>query len=36
MFDLSSSWMEGSCCELAAFGQARDGKRAGSRSSTGC
>ncbi len=27
MFDLSSSWMEGSCCELAAFGHSRDGKR---------
>ncbi|MGH3304537.1 MAG: IS1634 family transposase [Streptosporangiaceae bacterium] len=27
MFDLSSSWMEGSKCELAAFGHSRDGKR---------
>jgi Transposase DDE domain len=27
MYDLSSSWMEGSCCELAAFGYSRDGKR---------
>jgi hypothetical protein len=27
MFDLSSSWMEGSCCELAARGYSRDGKR---------
>ena len=27
MFDLSSSWMEGSHCELAAFGYSRDGKR---------
>ena len=27
MFDLSSSWMEGSCCELARFGHSRDGKR---------
>ncbi len=27
MFDLSSSWAEGSCCELAAFGHSRDGKR---------
>jgi len=27
MFDLSSSWMEGRCCELAAFGHSRDGKR---------
>ena len=27
MYDLSSSWMEGSCCGLAAFGYSRDGKR---------
>ena len=27
MFDLSSSWLEGSRCELAAFGHSRDGKR---------
>jgi hypothetical protein len=27
MFDLSSSWVEGSCCDLAAFGHSRDGKR---------
>jgi hypothetical protein len=27
MFDLSSSWVEGTCCELAAFGHSRDGKR---------
>jgi Transposase DDE domain len=27
MFDLSSSWVEGSCCPLAAFGHSRDGKR---------
>ena len=27
MFDLSSSWVEGSHCELAAFGHSRDGKR---------
>jgi hypothetical protein len=27
MFDLSSSWVEGKCCELAAFGHSRDGKR---------
>jgi len=27
MFDLSSSWVEGSKCELAAFGHSRDGKR---------
>src|SRR5258708_16136915 len=26
MFDLSSSWVEGSKCELAAFGHSRDGK----------
>jgi hypothetical protein len=27
MFDLSSSWVEGSSCELADFGHSRDGKR---------
>jgi hypothetical protein len=27
MYDLSSSWMEGTQCELAAFGYSRDGKR---------
>jgi hypothetical protein len=27
LFDLSSSWMEGSHCPLAAFGHSRDGKR---------
>jgi transposase len=27
MYDLSSSWMEGTGCELAAFGYSRDGKR---------
>jgi DDE family transposase len=27
MFDLSSSWVEGRCCELAAFGCSRDKKR---------
>src|SRR5258708_1875481 len=27
MFDLSSSWVEGSCCELAAVRHSRDGKR---------
>jgi Transposase DDE domain len=27
MFDLSSSWVEGSCCELAAYGYSRDGKK---------
>ena len=27
MFDLSSSWVEGTHCQLAAFGHSRDGKR---------
>jgi hypothetical protein len=27
LFDLSSSWVEGSHCELAVFGHSRDGKR---------
>ena len=27
LFDLSSSWVEGRCCGLAAFGHSRDGKR---------
>jgi hypothetical protein len=27
MFDLSSSWVEGRCCELAACGYSRDGKK---------
>ncbi len=27
MYDLSSSWVEGTCCELAAFGHSRDGER---------
>lgn len=27
MYDLSSSWVEGTECELAAFGHSRDGKR---------
>ena len=27
MFDLSSSWVEGRCCELAAYGYSRDGKK---------
>jgi hypothetical protein len=27
LFDLSSSWVEGRCCELAAFGHSRDGRR---------
>ena len=31
MFDLSSSWVEGAHCELAAFGYSRDGKRGKAR-----
>jgi hypothetical protein len=27
LFDLSSSWMEGRCCNLAALGYSRDGKK---------
>ena len=27
LFDLSSSWVEGACCELAARGYSRDGKK---------
>ena len=27
LFDLSSSWMEGRCCELAKLGYSRDGKK---------
>src|SRR5947209_20262711 len=27
MFDLSSSWVEGRCCELAARGYSRDAKK---------
>lgn len=27
LFDLSSTWMTGSCCELAAHGYSRDGKK---------
>ena len=27
MFDLSSSWVEGTHCELAARGYSRDGKK---------
>jgi hypothetical protein len=26
MYDLSSSWLEGTCCELAAYGYSRDGR----------
>ena len=36
LFDLSSSWLEGRCCPLAARGYSRDGKKGGCRSSTGC
>ena len=36
MFGLSSSWVEGSCCELAPCGYSRDGKRGTRGSSTGC
>ena len=27
LYDLSSTWMTGRCCELAAYGHSRDGKR---------
>jgi hypothetical protein len=27
LYDLTSSWLEGRCCELARFGDSRDGKR---------
>src|SRR6266853_1389314 len=27
LYDVSSSWLEGRCCELARFGYSRDGKR---------
>ena len=27
LYDLSSSWLEGRCCELARFGYSRDGKK---------
>ena len=27
LYDLSSSWFEGQCCELARFGYSRDGKK---------
>ena len=36
LFDLSSSWMEGRHCPLAARGYSRDGKKGKPRSSTGC
>jgi hypothetical protein len=28
LYDLTSTWMTGRCCELAAYGHSRDGKRA--------
>ena len=36
LLDLSSSWMEGRCCPLAARGYSRDGEKTRPRSSTGC
>ena len=27
LYDVSSSWLEGRCCELARFGYSRDGKK---------
>jgi hypothetical protein len=27
LYDASSSWLEGRCCELARFGYSRDGKK---------
>jgi len=36
LFDLSSSWMEGTHCPLAKRGYSRDGRRTGPRSSTDC
>ena len=36
LFDLTSAWMEGRHCPLAARGYSRDGRKAGCRSSTGC
>ena len=27
LYDVSSSWLEGRCCELARFGHSRDGKK---------
>jgi hypothetical protein len=35
LFDLSSSWVTGRCCPLAARGYSRDGKKDSRRSSTG-
>ena len=36
LFDLSSSWLEGTHCPLAARGYSRDGRKGSCRSSTGC
>jgi hypothetical protein len=36
MFDLSSSWVEETHCELAARGYSRDRKKARCKSSTDC
>jgi hypothetical protein len=36
LFGLSSSWLEGAHCPLAARGWSRDGKKPGCRSSMGC
>ena len=36
MFDLSSSWVEGSRCELAAYGYSLDGKRGKPQIEYGC
>ena len=35
LYDVSSSYMEGSCCPLAAFGHSRDGKRGKRQITTG-
>ena len=35
LYDLSSSYVEGRCCPLAALGYSRDGKRGTRRSTTG-
>ena len=36
LYDLSSSYFEGSTCPLARLGYSRDGKKASCRSTTGC
>ena len=36
LYDVSSSYLEGRCCELGQLGYNRDGKRASCRSSTAC